>query len=362
MFPRSWPELASLSYLARLAALAAVYITTARCGLLMDAVSGFATTVWPPTGVSLVALSLFGYRLWPGIAIGALLVNVSAGAPLLAACGMAAGNTIEAVLGTYLMRRFTGFQGSLDRIRVVLGLIVLAAGLSTMMSATIGVTSGWLGGVIPSASFGRAWSTWWLGDAMGDLILAPLLFAWIVPDRTHRPRRRLVEVGALVASLVVVSLLVFRAGHASMQAIVLQPYILFPLLIWAALRFRQRGMATAIFLVTSLAIWGTAQGLGPFARGMVNESLLSLQAFMGVLAVTMLILTAGVVERRRAELRVRANYSAARVLADAPSPGEALPGILQTICENLEWDCGNVWIADVDGGRLIHAAEWHGSR
>jgi len=362
VFPRSWPELASLSYLARLAALVAVYITTARCGLLMEAVSGFATTVWPPTGVSLVALSLFGYRLWPGIAIGALLVNVSAGAPLLAACGMAAGNTIEAVLGTYLLRRFTGFQGSLDRIRVVLGLIVLAAGLSTMMSATIGVTSGWLGGVIPSASFGRAWSTWWLGDAMGDLILARLLFAWIAPDLTHRPRRRLVEVGALVASLVVVSLLVFRAGHASMQAIVLQPYILFPLLIWAALRFRQRGMATAIFLVTSLAIWGTAQGLGPFARGMVNESLLSLQAFMGVVAVTMLILTAGVVERRRAELRVRANYSAARVLADAPSPGEALPGILQAICENLEWDCGNVWIADVDGGRLIHAAEWHGPR
>ncbi len=352
-------KLPNLPYMARVGVLVAVYFITARLGLLLDAVSGFATSVWPPTGVSLVALSLFGYRLWPGIATGAFLVNVSAGAPVLAACGMSAGNTLEALLGTYLLLRFAKFRGSLDRVQVVVGLVVLAAGLSTMMSATIGVTSGWLGGVIPSASFGKAWSTWWLGDAMGDLILAPLLFVWAEPPRIHLPPWRLVEAAALLASLVVVSLLVFRAWHTSDQAIFLQPYILFPFLIWAALRFWQRGTVTTTFLVTGLAIWRTAQGFGPFARGTVNESLLSLQAFMGVVAVTMLILAAGVAERRRADLRVRANYSAARVLADAPSLEDVLPGILRAICESLEWDCGNVWVVDVDTNALVHAAEWH---
>jgi signal transduction histidine kinase len=352
-------KLPHLPYLARVAVLVAIYFITAKLGLLMDAVSAFATSVWPPAGISLVALSLFGYRLWPGIAIGAFLVNVSAEAPILAACGMSAGNTLEAVLGTFLLRRFSGFQGSLDRIQAVIGLIVLAAGLSTMSGATIGVTSGWVGGVIPSASFGRAWSTWWLGDAMGVLILAPLLFAWAELPRTQLPPWRLVEAGALLASLVMVSLLAFSAWYTSNQAIFLQQYILFPFLIWAALRFWQRGAVTATFLVTGLAIWRTAQGFGPFARGTVNESLLSLQVFMGVVAVTMLVLAAGVAERRRAELRVRASYSAARVLADAQPLEEVLPSILRGICESLEWDCGNVWIVDVAANTLVYAAEWH---
>jgi signal transduction histidine kinase len=352
-------RLPSLSWMARAGALVVVYFITAKLGLLMDAVSGFATTVWPPTGVSLVALSLFGYRLWPGIAAGAFLVNLSAGAPVLAACGMSAGNTLEALVGTYLLRRFAGFRGSLDRIQAVVGFVVLAAGVSTMMSATIGVASGWLGGVIPSASIGKAWSTWWLGDAMGALILAPLLFAWAEPPRNPLPPAKVAEAGALFASLVMVSLLVFRSWHVSSQAALLQPYMLFPFLIWAALRFWQRGTMTATFLVTGLAIWRTAQGLGPFARGTVNESLLSLQAFMGIVAVTMLIMAAGVAERRRAEMRVRANYSATRVLAAAPSLEEVLSGILRAICENLEWDCGNVWRVDAETNTLVHGAEWH---
>src|SRR6266571_2458210 len=112
----------SLPYLARVGLLVALYFSTAKLGLLLDAVSGFATAVWPPTGISLVALSLFGSRLWPGIALGAFLVNASAGAPLPAAFGMAAGNTVEALLGAYLLRR-VGFHPSLDRLRDVIGLV-----------------------------------------------------------------------------------------------------------------------------------------------------------------------------------------------------------------------------------------------
>src|SRR6058998_3106592 len=140
----------SVSYVTHVGVLFAIYSSTARLGLTLDAVSGFATAVWPPTGIALAALTLGGARLWPGIALGAFLVNVGAGAPVPVACGMAMGNTLEALVGSVLLVRVVGFRPALDRLRDVVGLVVLAAGLSTLVSATVGVTSGWLGGVIPS--------------------------------------------------------------------------------------------------------------------------------------------------------------------------------------------------------------------
>jgi integral membrane sensor domain MASE1 len=265
----------SLSYSVRVGILFAIYFSTAKLGLMMDAVSGFATAVWPPTGISLVALAIFGYRLWPGIALGAFLVNVSVGAPPLVALGMAAGNTLEAVLGTYLLQRVVGFGPGLDRLRDVLGLVVLAAMLSTMLSATMGVSSGWLGGVIPWANYGKAWWTWWLGNMIGDLVLAPLLFVWAGRPHLSLPPRRVVEAGALLVSVVAVSLLVF--GGMLATKITESPHILFPVLIWAGLRFGQPGAVTATFMISVIAIWGTAQGFGPFAGEALNESLATAQ-------------------------------------------------------------------------------------
>jgi integral membrane sensor domain MASE1 len=143
----------------RMGMLCGIYVSAAKLGLSLDAVSGFATAVWPPTGIALVALTLFGYRLWPGIALGAFLVNASAGATILVASGMALGNSLEAVVGAYLLQHVVGFRPALARLRDVFGLVVLAAGLSTLLSATLGVTSGWLGGFIPSASYGQVWRT-----------------------------------------------------------------------------------------------------------------------------------------------------------------------------------------------------------
>jgi len=282
-----------------------VYFVTAKLGLMMDPVGGFATTIWPPTGISLVALTLFGYRLWPGIALGAFLVNASAGAPLLAAGGMALGNTLEALLGVYLLRRYTGFRGSLDRVQHVFGFVALAAGFSTMVSATIGVTSGYLGGVIPQAEIKRAWQTWWLGDAMGDLVLAPLLLAWWERRRVQLSMARLAEGAILLASLGAATLMIFGAWLTTDPNIHLQAYVVFPFLIWAALRFGQKGTVTITFLVVCVAIVRTAQGSGPFARGSINESLLLLQAFMGIVAVTMLVLSADVAQRLQAEEDLR---------------------------------------------------------
>jgi signal transduction histidine kinase len=360
--PRLWLPPLDLPHLGRVGILIAVYFITARLGLLMDAVSGFASTVWPPTGITLAALTLFGYRLWPGVALGAFLVNLSAGAPLLTALGMAAGNTLEAVVGAYLLRRFIGARGSFDRFQGVVGFVVLVAGFSTMLSATIGVTSGWLGGVIPSLSVGRAWLNWWLGDAMGALILAPLLLVWAEPPRDALSPSRLAEAGALLTSLTAISLFVFGSDFMFSQAIFLLPYLLLPLLAWAAVRFGPHGTVAATFLVSIVAIWRTVDGIGPFRRGTINESLLLLQAFMGIVAVTMLVFAAGITERRRAQVRVKVNYSVARVLADAASLEGVVHGILAAICESLEWDCGNVWMVDADSGMLRHAAEWHQPR
>ncbi len=123
-------------------------------------------------------------------AIGAFVVNLTAGAGFLAACGMAAGNTLEAVIGVWLLRRFAGTRGLLDRISGVIAFVVIASGLSTMVSATIGVTSGWLGGVIAPARTGEAWLTWWLGDALGNLVVAPFLLVWAERPRVAWPASR----------------------------------------------------------------------------------------------------------------------------------------------------------------------------
>jgi integral membrane sensor domain MASE1 len=159
-------------YPVQLAVLAAVYFGAAKLGLTMAFVAEQVTAVWPPTGIALAALLFFGYRAWPGIAFGAFLANATANASLATAAGIALGNTLEALVGAWMLRRLIHFDPALGRVKGVLGLVVLAAGLSTMVSATIGVTSLCLGGVKPWAAYPEMWSVWWLGDAMGDLVVA----------------------------------------------------------------------------------------------------------------------------------------------------------------------------------------------
>ena len=281
----------------RMVVLCVSYVATAKFGLSLDAVHSVATAVWPPTGIALMALVLGGYRLWPGIAVGAFLINLWAGAPLPVACGITLGNTLEALVGALLLQRLAGFSPALDRLRDVLGLVVLAAVLSTLVSATVGVTSGWLGGMIPTATLGKAWRTWWLGDAMGDLVVAPLLFAWSGRGRLARPLLWVAEAVTVCVVVSALSLVVF-GGIVDLTDF---PYILFPALIWAAVRLGPQGAITATGLVSAIAVWETIRGFGPFAGQTLHESLLMLQAFLSVVAVTTLVLAAVVAERRKAD-------------------------------------------------------------
>ena len=288
---------------AKIALLAALYVAVARLGLQLDPVSRFATFVWPPSGLSLAALLLFGSELWPGIAIGAAVVNAWIGAPIPVALGVAIGNTLEAVLGAYALERIPDFRIPLDRVRDVLGLVALAAIGSTAVSATIGVTSLYAGGLMPASQFGETWFTWWQGDAIGDLIVAPFLLSWASLAWTRVAPARAVEAVALTAGLLATSLLLFGGTGAfgtSLDAF-RQPTTLLPLLIWAALRFGTRGATGATLLVSALAIWSTALGHGPFVRDQLHQSLAGLQAFMSVVAVTFLVLSAVTAERQRSD-------------------------------------------------------------
>src|SRR5580698_3865884 len=227
-------------------ALAAAYIVVARLGLRMDAVSGFATLVWPATGLSLVALLLFGNRVWPGIALGAFITNLGIGAPPAVASGIALGNTLEALAGAWAMRRLTGGYPSFSRVRDVLVLLGLAAVASTGISATIGVASLRLGGIVPGANALETWRAWWVGDAMGDLVVVPLLLGMAARGdgpRETSARPRLPEALALGSLLLATNLFVFGMREDRDSSMLREAYLVFPLLVWTGLRFGARGAA-----------------------------------------------------------------------------------------------------------------------
>lgn len=291
----------------------AAYFVAAKIGLALDAVGGFATLVWPPSGISLAALLLFGLRLWPAIALAAFLVNYLSGAPLLASLGISVGNTAEAILGAYLLR-LINFQNTLSRVRDAVGLCLLAAFFSTLVSASAGVFSLWASGTLLRENLTRAWVSWWVGDALGNLIVAPLLLAWCArAPRSVRPRREM-EAIALGLCIWVVSLIAFWEMVTIIPNAVPLTYLVFPALIWAALRFGPRGATAATAFISLLAVWGTARGYGPIVAPTMNERLMLLQLFMSVVAGTGLILAADDEERRWGAEGVKSSLQEKEVL------------------------------------------------
>jgi integral membrane sensor domain MASE1/DNA invertase Pin-like site-specific DNA recombinase len=285
---------------------AASYFAAAKAGLLLATVGAQVTLVWPPTGIALAALLLGGLRLWPGVTIGATLVNLSTGVSLATACGIGIGNTLEAVLAVLLLRRL-GFKPSLDRLRDVYALLVLAAGLSTIAAATVGVASLVLSGVQSWHAAPSAWGTWWLGDALGDVVVAPVLLVWATHPRCPLTRRRGAEAALLLAATVAAGLGGFLGWFGTTSSYVHLAYLVFPLLLWATLRFGPPGVVLFTLVVSGLALWGTVHATGLLlASPLLRYNLLNTQLFMGMVGVTGLILAAAVSDREGALTRVRA--------------------------------------------------------
>jgi serine phosphatase RsbU (regulator of sigma subunit)/anti-sigma regulatory factor (Ser/Thr protein kinase) len=306
-------------YVAKLGLIAAAYYGSAKLGLNLAFETASVTAVWPPTGIALAAVVLWGYRMWPGIAAGALLANSWTGIPLVSTLGITCGNTLEALAGAFLLQRVAAFQPSLERVRDVLALVILAAGLSTTLSATIGVLSLVAGDEVAFDHFASVWRVWWLGDMGGDLIVAPALLV----AATHYPFRRApgrsFEALALGAAVIGLSALIF--SQSSDVA-----YLVFPLLIWAALRFWQPGAAAAGLVVAIVAVAFSANDEGPFMGSNPDETLLLAQTFVGVAGVTALLLAAVVTQRRRAEEAIE---HVARTLQESLLPARLpeIPGV-----------------------------------
>jgi len=295
----------SAGYFARVAGVASVYVLAALAGLSLDRVSGFATLVWPPTGIALAAVLLLGWRIWPGIFVGALVANVITGATALTAIGIATGNTLEALAGGYVLLRVTSFRRNLDGLRDVIAFIVVAVVASTMVSATIGSVTLVASHVATAPNFGRTWLTWWIGDAIGALLVAPAILTWIAPPRFAPSLQRGVEATVLSIAVVLASSIVFLAPGAQGTEPFLGAYIVFPLLMWAAIRFGQRGAITMSLIVSAIAITGTVIGRGPFVHQTTHDSLFALQTFIGVSAATFLLLGASTAERDRSREQLR---------------------------------------------------------
>jgi diguanylate cyclase (GGDEF)-like protein len=291
--------------LAIVAVLAVVYFGTAKLGLRFAFVNPSATALWAPTGITLAAFLIFGFRVWPGAFLGAFFANLTTAGSVLTSIGIATGNTLEGVAGCYLIRRFARGQQAFERAQDIFKFAFLAGMVSTAISATVGVTSLSLGGFADLTVYGPIWRTWWLGDGVGAVLVTPLVLLWRENPRLNWTREQIIELAFLFLGLFFTVWIVFGGRfHSEVKNYPLE-YLCIPFLIWAAFRFGRRKAATATCVLAGVAIWGTLQGFGPFSREDLNTSLLLVQSFVGIVAVTSLALAAEVSERKRADERVQ---------------------------------------------------------
>jgi signal transduction histidine kinase/ActR/RegA family two-component response regulator len=277
-----------------------VYFIAGKFGLMLASLHASASPVWPAAGIALAALLVLGYRAWPAIFIGAFFVNLTTAGNVATSLAIASGNTLEALCGAWLVNRFAGGTTVFDRPQGVFK-FALAAAVSTIIGPAFGVTSLALASFADWANYGAIWLTWWLGDATGDLLIAPLIILWSIPSKRRWNRREAVEVGILLLLLFVLGEAVFGGWLTISAKNYPIAFICGPVVIWTAFRFTQRETASGIFVLSAIAIWGTLHGFGPFVGETENQSLLALQSWTAVLTITAMALSAGMAERRRAE-------------------------------------------------------------
>jgi two-component system, cell cycle sensor histidine kinase and response regulator CckA len=333
--------------------LALLYFLAGSFGLSLARVHPSASAVWPPSGMALAAILLWGFWLWPGIFLGAFAVNIAASGSIATAIGIASGNTLEAILGAALVNYFANGLNVFDQTKSILKFILLAGILSTAVGATIGVSTLSLAGLASWDHLLAIWLTWWLGDAVGNLIVASLLLLWLTQPLLRVKILQLLEATGLLLAVALVGWIIFLTEIPSG----LEYFALVPLL-WGALRFGRRGAVTAAFAMSVIALWGTLRNLGPFATADPTHSLLLLQVFLGTVTVTSLVLASVVSERRGLEQRLRIKDAVSRILAESPSMPDAAPKIIQVMCETAQWELGAIWNTDRSANLLTCVDFW----
>jgi PAS domain S-box-containing protein len=272
------------------------YLAVAKLALAAAVAQPVVSSAWPPAGIGLAVLVLYGRRYWPGIALGAVLLNATSGVPLVGALTIGGGNALEAVVGALLLER-AAFRPALDRLSDVVAL-VLGGMACTLIGASIGVTSLWLSGAAALASLPTLGLVWWSGDTIGIIAFAPLLLTWLSAPVAQPTRRRIAEAAAFLVVLVGVTILLFSTRFSFV-------YALFPVAMWGSLRFGPRGVATTAAITSALAISYTVHQQGPFVTASPLRSLFLLQSFILFLSLTKLMLAALIVERRQAQVALQ---------------------------------------------------------
>jgi signal transduction histidine kinase len=280
--------------------LTAVYVVAGRFGLSLALINKSTSAVWPPTGIAIAALLLIGTFTWPAIAVGSFLVNLTTSGVVASSAAIAAGNTVEALTAAWLARRFARGRSAFERPPDVVRFALLAAMGATTIAASVGTVALVAAGLAPSRDARSIWLTWWLGDTAGALLVPPIVLLWRGESGARWTASATIEAAALVASLLIVSLLVFGGSPIAAGGYPLE-FLIVPFLLWAAFRFGARETALSAAIVSVVAIEGTLRGRGPFAHVRPNESLLLLQAFVGVTTTVMLAVAAETSRRRAAE-------------------------------------------------------------
>jgi signal transduction histidine kinase len=288
-------------YLVDVLALAATYFIAAHVGYAFEFAGPVAAIVWLPVGVAIAFLYLGGVGLWPGVLVGDLLVNDYTALPIGSAVGQTCGNLLEVLVATLLMRELIPRRAPLATVGS-LGRMVMAIAAGAAVSATVGALSMRLGGVIGTGAAPDVWRTWWLGDFSGALIVVPVALAWYRPLPRSWPRGRGIEAALMVVAVAGAS----ELGFYSHEPVA---YLVFPALIWAALRFGARGATLAITIAVVFAVWNTTHNEGPFAFQSITHSVLATQLYVAVAALSTLFLVAVVTEREAFAKRLAVSRS-----------------------------------------------------
>ncbi len=294
---------------------AAAYVATAKLGLHFATIHGNVTPIWPPAGIGMAALVLMGWRVWPGVFLGAFLANLWTDVSVVTAGAIAIGNTLEGILGAAMIRRAVGASTRLEDVREIMAFVVIGLAASTV-AATGGAIALASSGSAEWAAFGSIWVIWWLGDATGVIVVAPFVIAWFGKSRPIT-RDMAVEGLAVLTLAFLLAQFVFCGWFGTWQINYPLAFTPFAVLVWASLRLGRRGAVTANLLMCVVATIGTADGFGPFAIADTHESFLMLQMFMAICAVTSLSLAATVTRRRTAEDDLRRSNEDLRKLSHA---------------------------------------------
>jgi PAS domain S-box-containing protein len=303
----------SLRYAGGFVLLAASYAIAGRLGFTASAVHPVVSSAWPPSGIALAALMLMGLRFWPAITLGAFIVNFTGGIAPLPAVSIAIGNTLEAVVAVWLLNTVVGFRPSLERLRDVLALAVIGPACA-MISATVGTFTLTLSGSATGLQTATVWFAWLSGDTIGILIVTPAVLTWATEKWPRLTVRNVAEASLLGAILLGFTVALFQSQFSYVYAI-------FPVTIWAAIRFGPRGASTASFILAALAVWYTVHRTGPFADSTSVNNLFELQTFIVVVTLTSLILAAVIKEQQTSEAALQRSRQQHRDIVEFASVG-----------------------------------------